>query len=39
MANAIQQAGVYRLGWGLSGLTLTLNERTPPIAQPIREVA
>lgn len=30
---------VYRSGWGLSGLTLTLNERTPPIPQLVTEVA
>lgn len=35
----IEALPVYRFGWGLSGLTLTLNERTPPIPQPVMEVA
>lgn len=30
---------VYRYGWVLRGYTRTLNERTPPILQPLTEVA
>lgn len=35
----IEALPVYRSGWGLSGLTLTLNERTPPIPQLVTGVA